>query len=179
MHPVVQGHGRSESHGWAWHARQSESFHWQRVLCWVPAGTKPLAVPGNGRCVPRDGDRSLLLPRVVAAAVPARHQLLELPAGMVAGPWSVLPRPARGLVGDLQNPACPNVSLLSLASRQECFPLRGRAVIALAACPHPALHPHSILPARLTACLGQRKLSQEEEGAVSSEDFECFSHLIW
>lgn len=111
--------------------------------------------------------------------VPARHQLLELPAGMVAGPWSVLPRPARGLVGDLQNPACPNVSLLSLASRQECFPLRGRAVIALAACPHPALHPHSILPARLTACLGQRKLSQEEEGAVSSEDLECFSHLIW
>lgn len=86
---------------------------------------------------------------------------------------------ARGLVGDLQNPASPNVSVLSQAGRRERFPLRGRAVIALAACPHPALHPHSIPPARLTACLGQRKLSQEEEGAVSSEDLECFNHLIW
>uniref|UniRef100_A0A8C0ZIR4 RAP1 GTPase activating protein 2 n=1 Tax=Cyanistes caeruleus TaxID=156563 RepID=A0A8C0ZIR4_CYACU len=167
----VQGHGSLESHGWAWHARQNESLCWQQV--WLPAGMKLLAVPGNCRRVPRDADRSLL-PRMVAVAVRACCQLLGWWQGRVLSFPS-----SQGLVGDLQNPASPNVSLLSLAGRRECFPLRGRAVIALAACPHPTLHPHSILPARLTACLGQRKLSQEKEGAVSSEDLECFSHLIW
>lgn len=49
----VLGCGSSESHGWAWHARQNESLCWQQFLCWVPAGVKPLAVPGNCRCVPR------------------------------------------------------------------------------------------------------------------------------
>lgn len=87
----VQGRGSSESNGWAWHARQEESLCWQQFLCWVPAGVKPLAVPGNCSRVPRAGDRSLLLPWVVAAAVPARRQLLELLAGMVARPCSVLP----------------------------------------------------------------------------------------
>lgn len=57
----VQGCGSSESRGWAWLARQNESLCWQQVLCWVSAGMKLLAVPGNRRCVPRDGDRSLLL----------------------------------------------------------------------------------------------------------------------
>lgn len=46
---------------------------------------------------------------------------------------SVLPWPAPGLAGDLQNLASPNVSPLSPASRREHFPLRGRAVIAPAA----------------------------------------------
>lgn len=44
-------------------------------------------------------------------------------------------------------------------------------------CPrrHPA--PCSILAARFKACLGWRKLSQEEEGAASIEDLGCSSHL--
>lgn len=44
-------------------------------------------------------------------------------------------------------------------------------------CPRRHPTPCSILAARFKACLGRRKLSQEEEGAASIEDLGCSSHL--
>lgn len=56
---------------------------------------------------------------------------------------SALSRPAPGLAGDLQNLANPNAFPLSPVSRQECFPLRGQAVIALETPSRTPAQPHS------------------------------------
>lgn len=136
--------------------------------CWdeLPCSAREL------QACAQDGDRSLL-PWRVAAAIPACHPCLSC----LPGWWQGLGQPKDWWeIYKIQPvPACP------------CYrgQAGGRASLFVEGQLSPWLPAHtqpcsrSILPARLTACPGQRKLSQEEEGAVSSEDLECFSHLIW
>lgn len=78
-----------------------------------------------------------------------------------------------GLTKSSQPQRLPAIS----TGRRDSFPLPGRAAISPAV-PRDT-QPHSILAARFTACLGQRKLSQQQKGAVGFEDLGCYIHLTW
>lgn len=141
--------------------------------CWDEAccGSRELQVCAQG------GDRSLLLPWVVAAAVPARPQLLEMLAGLVAGPWSVLPHWPKEIYQIQPVPTSP--CYLRQAGGSASLFVEGQLSPWLPAHTQPCTTQHP--PSSSHSRLGQRKFSQEEEeeGAVCSEDLNCFSHLIW
>ncbi|KAM6048504.1 rap1 GTPase-activating protein 2 isoform 15-T17 [Theristicus caerulescens] len=91
-------------------------------------------------------------------------------------PASASPRAAGGFTKSSQSQRLPPISGEQAGALRSSWKGGYRP-----GCPqrHPALCQHSILAARFKACLGRRKLSQEEKGAVSFEDLRCFSHLIW